>query len=61
MKSKVILKDILSVVNSQFDHVFITINKIMFARKDITDELLQCPITEVSVDGDSVVIGIKKK
>lgn len=61
MKNKVILKDILtSIADSQIEQVFVTDNKMMLSRKDVTDELLQCPIMGVSVNGNSVVIEIKK-
>lgn len=61
MKNKVILKDILtSIADSQIEQVFVTDNKMMLSRKDITDDLLQCSIMGVSVNGNSVVIEIKK-
>ena len=61
MKNKVILKDILtSIADSQIEQVFVTDNKMMLYRKDITDDLLQCSIMGVSVNGNSVVIEIKK-
>ena len=61
MKNKVILKDILSsITNSQIEQVFVTDNKMVLSKKDITGELLQCPIMGVSVNGNSVVIEIKK-
>lgn len=61
MKNKVILKDVLtSMADSQIEQVFITDNRMMLSRKDITDELLQCPIMGVSVNSNSVVIEIKK-
>ena len=61
MKNKVILKDILtSIADSQIEQVFVTDNKMMLSRKDVTDELLKCPIMGVSVNGNSVVIEIKK-
>lgn len=61
MKNKVILKDVLSsITNSQIERVFVTDNKMVLSRKDVTDELLQCPIMGVSVNGNSVVIEIKK-
>ena len=61
MKNKVVLKDILSsITNSQIEQVFVTDNKMVLSRKDITDNLLQCPIMGVSVNGNSVVIEIKK-
>ena len=61
MKNKVVLKDILSsITNSQIEQVFVTDNKMVLSKKDITGELLQCPIMGVSVNGNSVVIEIKK-
>lgn len=61
MKNKVILKDILiSIADSQIEQVFVTDNRIVLSRKDVTDDLLQCPIMGVSVNGNSVVIEIKK-
>ena len=61
MKNKVVLKDILSsITNSQIEQVFVTDNKMVLSRKDITDNLLQCPNMGVSVNGNSVVIEIKK-
>ena len=61
MKNKVILKDILtSITNSQIEQVFVTDNKMVLSKKDITGELLQYPIMGVSVNGNSVVIEIKK-
>lgn len=61
MKNKVILKDILtSIADSQIEQVFVTDNKMMLYRKDITDDLLQCSIMGVSVNGNSIVIEIKK-
>jgi hypothetical protein len=61
MKNKVILKDVLtSMADSQIEQVFVTDNRMMLPRKDITDELLQCPIMGVSVNDNSVVIEIKK-
>ena len=61
MKNKVILKDILtSIADSQIEQVFVTDNRMMLSRKYVTDELLQCPIMGVSVNGNSVVIEIKK-
>ena len=61
MKNKVILKDVLtSIADSQIEQVFVTDDKMMLSRKDVTDELLQCPIMGVSVNGNSVVIEIKK-
>ena len=61
MKNKVILKDILSsITNSQIEQVFVTDNKMVLSKKDITGELLQCPIMGISVNGNSVVIEIKK-
>lgn len=61
MKNKVVLKDVLtSIADLQTEQVFVTDNKMMLPRKDVTDELLQCPIMGVSVNGNSVVIEIKK-
>lgn len=61
MKNKVVLKDVLtSITDLQTEQVFVTDNKMMLPRKDVTDELLQCPIMGVSVNGNSVVIEIKK-
>ena len=61
MKNKVVLKDILSsITNSQIEQVFVTDDKMVLSKKDITDELLQCSIMGVSVNGNSVVIEIKK-
>lgn len=61
MKNKVILKDVLtSMADSQIEQVFFTDNRMILSRKDITDELLQCPIMGVSVNSNSVVIEIKK-
>jgi hypothetical protein len=61
MKNKVILKDVLtSMADSQIEQVFVTDNRMMLSRKDVTDELLQCPIMGVSVNDNSVVIEIKK-
>ena len=61
MKNKVILKDILtSIADSQIEQVFVTDNRMVLSRKDVTDDLLQCPIMGVSVNGNSVVIEIKK-
>lgn len=61
MKNKVVLKDVLtSIADLQTEQVFVTDNKMMLSRKDVTDELLQCPIMGVSVNGNSVVIEIKK-
>lgn len=61
MKNKVVLKDVLtSITDLQTEQVFVTDNKMMLSRKDVTDELLRCPIMGVSVNGNSVVIEIKK-
>lgn len=61
MKNKVVLKDFLSsITNSQIEQVFVSDNKMVLSRKDVTDDLLQCPIMGVSVNGNSVVIEIKK-
>jgi hypothetical protein len=46
--------------DSQIEQVFVTDNRMMLSRKDVTDELLQCPIVGVSVNSNSVVIEIKK-
>ena len=61
MKNKVILKDILtSIADSQVEQVFVTDNRMVLSRKDVTDELLKCPIMGVRVNANSVVIEIKK-